>query len=86
MQYLSKLSYEDRLRKCNLPTLKFTSIRGDLIEAYKIITGKYDLTVSPKFKFSKIKYTRGNEYKLDTVRTSYELRKHFELTGQLGAY
>ena len=77
LPYLSKLSYEDRLRKCNLPTLKFRSIRGDLIEAYKIITGKYDLTVSPKLKFSKIKFTRGNDYKLDTVCTSYELRKHF---------
>ena len=38
---------------------------------YKIIT------VSPKLKFSKIKFTRGNDYKLDTVCTSYELRKHF---------
>ena len=74
---MSKLSYEDRLIKCNLPTLKFRRIRGDLIEAYKIITGKYDLTVSPKFKFSKVKFTRGNDYKLETFCTSYELRKHF---------
>mgnify|MGYP003416762769 FL=1 len=74
---MSKLTYEERLKKCNLPTLKFRSIRGDLIEAYKIITGKYDPTVSPKLKFSKIKFTRGNDYKLDTVCTSYELRKHF---------
>ena len=37
-----KLCYEDRLRKLNLISLADTdrSLRGDLIEAYKIITGR----------------------------------------------
>ena len=34
-----KFSYSDRLRK---PTLKYSRIRGDMIETYKIITGIYD--------------------------------------------
>ena len=36
------LAYEDRLRYLELPTLSYRRIRGDMIELYKIITGKYD--------------------------------------------
>ena len=32
---LSKLSYEDRLRKMDLPTLEYRRSRGDAIEVYK---------------------------------------------------
>jgi hypothetical protein len=39
---LSSLSYEDRLRKLKLPTLAYRRSRGDMIELYKILTGKYD--------------------------------------------
>src|SRR6218665_2320780 len=34
------LSYEERLIRCGLTTLEKRRSRGDLIEAYKIITGK----------------------------------------------
>ena len=43
---LSSLSYEDRLRKLKLPTLAYRRSRGDMIELYKILTGKYDEDVS----------------------------------------
>ena len=43
---LSKLSYEDRLKKLNLPTLAFRRIRGDMIECYKIMHGIYDKDVT----------------------------------------
>ena len=43
---LSSLSYEDRLRKLKLPTLAYRRSRGDTIELYKILTGKYDEDVS----------------------------------------
>jgi len=33
------VSYSERLRKCEWPTLKYRRIRGDMIETYKIITG-----------------------------------------------
>jgi len=36
------LAYEDRLRYLKVPTLSYWRIRGDMIELYKIITGKYD--------------------------------------------
>ena len=39
---VKNLEYEDRLRALQLPSLEFRRIRGDLIEAYKILKGKYD--------------------------------------------
>ena len=33
---------DDRLRCSKLPTLNYRRIHGDMIELYKIITGKYD--------------------------------------------
>ena len=43
---ISSLSYVDRLRKLKLPTLAYKRSRGDMIELYKILTGKYDEDVS----------------------------------------
>lgn len=37
---LSKLSYEERLQKLNLPTLSYRRVRGDMIEVYKLLTNK----------------------------------------------
>ena len=74
---LCKLSYEDRLKKCGLTTLKYRRIRGDMIETYKIVSGKYDPSVAPVFKFSTFTKTRGNVYKIETARTHYDLRKYY---------
>ena len=40
---LKNLSYDERLRSLNLTTLKERRIRGDMIETYKLLTGKEDL-------------------------------------------
>src|SRR6218665_2163712 len=37
--FIKYLSYEERLIRCGLTTLEKRRSRGDLIEAYKIITG-----------------------------------------------
>ena len=42
---LANLEYEDRLKRLNLPTLAYRRLRGDLIEVYKIMSGKYDAEV-----------------------------------------
>jgi len=34
------LKYEERLRYLNLPTLNFRRIRGDMIEVYKMFSGR----------------------------------------------
>jgi len=57
---LKHKSYEERLRILNLPTLKFRRIEGDMIELYKILTGKYDSLISPHFPLSSGSVTRGN--------------------------
>ncbi|XP_076030414.1 uncharacterized protein LOC143018713 [Oratosquilla oratoria] len=44
---LKGLSYEERLRRLNLPTLAYRRARGDMIETYKILTGKYDGDCTP---------------------------------------
>ena len=40
------LTYEERLRKLKLPTLKYRRLRGDMIEVYKILHGTYDKRVT----------------------------------------
>ena len=43
---MSDMSYPDRLRKLKLPTLAYRRIRGDMIEIYKLLHGKYDSNTS----------------------------------------
>ena len=43
---LKDLTYEQRLRRLKLPTLSYRRLRGDMIETYKIMTGKYDSDVT----------------------------------------
>jgi len=38
---LRKMHYPDRLKQLNLPTLTYRRSRGDMIETYKLLTGKY---------------------------------------------
>ena len=45
------LSYSEHLRVCNLPALHYRRIRGDMIETYKILSGKYDKGSSTKFNY-----------------------------------
>ena len=42
---LEDLSYEERLRELKLPTLAYRRLRGDLIEVFKIMSGKCDSVV-----------------------------------------
>jgi len=70
-------SYENRLRYLDLPTLKFRRIRGDMIEAYKIITDLYDTEAAPILEMSTTTMTRGSERKLNKALCRTELRRHF---------
>jgi len=44
------LHYEDRIKRLGLMRLGRSRIRSDLIEAFKIINGYYDITLDPFFK------------------------------------
>ena len=61
---LKHLSYCDHLRACNLTMLHYRCIRGDMIETYKIVIGKYDIAVSPKLEKADKYITRGNDLRL----------------------
>jgi hypothetical protein len=74
---LKHLSYNERLKRLKLPTLKFRRARGDMIEVYKIITGKYDVETTVSFKPNSDTSTRGNRYKLYQGQVKYDLRKYF---------
>ena len=65
-----------------LPTLKFRRIRGDMIEVYKILTGKYDAQIVPNLVLVETVATRGNSFKLKTERPKYDLRK-FSFTSRI---
>jgi hypothetical protein len=71
----SKLTYSERLKKLKLPTLVYRRMRGDVIEAYKILTGRYDGCVTPRLELNTDVRTRGNTAKLKVYHTKYDLRK-----------
>jgi len=72
---LKNLSYCERLKTCKLPTLHYRRIRGDMIEAYKIVTGKYQPCVAPTLHKENVFVTRGNNLRLEKSQVKYDLRK-----------
>src|SRR6218665_2030143 len=71
------LSYEERLIRCRLTTLKKRRSRGDLIGAYKIITGKESIQWERFFELPPSKGTRGHRYKLFKKRKGTIGQKFF---------
>jgi len=65
------------LQACGLTTLNFHRIRGDIIETYKIITGKYDTDVVPFMNIVNTFRTTGNDRRLQKVRFKYDLHKYY---------
>ena len=70
----SDLSYPDRLRKLKLPTLAYRRIRGDMIQAYKVMNGFYDPNL-PTLVLSKNDQLRGHEQKLYIKNSKKELMR-----------
>jgi len=74
---LKRMNYIDRLKNCQLPTLHYRRIRGDMIETYKIVSGKYDSMAAPMIPGSHSYITRGHDLRLHKSRAKYDLRKYF---------
>jgi len=55
---LKNLSYSEI---CQMTTLHYRRIRGDVIETYKIVTGKYETCVAPSLSEEGTYVTRGND-------------------------
>ena len=77
MPALKNLPYKDRLKACNMSTLHYRRVRGDMIETYKILSGKYDTNVVPTLKTSGIQATQGNDLRIFKTRFKYDLRKFY---------
>ena len=69
------LSYRERLIKLKLPSLSHRRRRGDMIDAYKYLTGIYD-TQHNLFSKSQ-RRSRGHRMKLDKKFSRLDIRKHF---------
>ena len=55
---MKNIPYEERLQRLKLPTLAYRRTRGDMIEVYKLLHGKYDSDVSNIIKLHKDSDTR----------------------------
>ena len=78
----SDLPYEERLQELSLPTLAFRRLRGDMIEAYKILSDKYYFSKERLFTFRDDSRTRGNQLKLFKTRSRLNVRK-FSFTNRV---
>ena len=61
-----------------MPTLQYQSLRGDMIEVYKIINGIYDHNVvTGFFEWSDVVQTRGHNKKLRKLSCKINKRKNY---------
>ena len=73
---LKELTYEQRLKKLNLPSMEYRRIRGDLIEVYKYTHGFYSVN-QDLLQLDTSGVTRGHQFKLYKQRCSLSLRQNF---------
>ena len=76
LKEINVLSYSDRLKALNLPSLKYRRLRGDLIQAYKIIHDIDNLNKENFFKFN-CSCTRNSDLKLYKELTKSRSRSNF---------
>jgi len=74
---LSRLSYEERLRKMNLPSLMYRRIIGDAIEAYTYLHGIYKVDCSELRPLYEQGSIRGHCLKLKKRGFKTQLRQNF---------
>jgi len=70
------LSYSQRLKLLNLPSLELRRLHKDLIWCYKIIFGIVKLACNDFFKLSPSSATRGHAYKLYKPDSTSAARSH----------
>ena len=75
---INRLSYDERLQKLGLTTLEARRKRGDLIEIYKLLTGKEGIKYQQFFEKTATGHDlRGHTMKLATKQSSKDIRKNF---------
>ena len=74
---LRNVPYQERLKRLELSCLEQRILRGDLIETYKIITGKTMLDPDHFFERDSNDRTRGHQLKLKKKRVEHLSRLKF---------
>ena len=69
--------YADRLKELNLFSLEQRRLRGDLIQAFKILKGIDNVDPGDFFKLKKETRTKGHKWRLDKGAFRTENRRHF---------
>lgn len=77
---LSNLSYPERLKKLDIPTLSYRRARGDMIQMFKLLgnpkEGAYDCSLPPLFEKSRRDNSRGHNKKLFPQQHSRDVRTY----------
>jgi len=75
------MPYSKRLDVLNLTTLEKRRLRGDLIEVYKLLTGRENIDHTAFSSWMTVVMVRedktGHKYKLKKYRSRLDIRKHF---------
>ena len=74
---LRGLSYEERLKKCNLFSLNRRRLRGDMIQVFKILKGIDKIKLENLGWEINVRNTRGHNLRLIKKRSRLDLRKNF---------
>ena len=70
------LPYPERLSRLRVPSMKKRLQRGDMIETYKILTGKLNVKREKFFSLRRT-FTRGHHLKIDKKRVTHQARLRF---------
>ena len=73
---LAELSYEERLRKLDIPTLAYRRIRADILQTYKILKGHDSLNPRDFFQPPPSNTTRGHSLKIFKQSCNTSERQH----------
>jgi ribonuclease P/MRP protein subunit RPP40 len=76
VQGLGELSYEDRLKQLNLPTLAYRRMRADILQTFRILNGFDNLKASDFFALNTNNITRGHHMKILKPLSNTKLRQH----------
>ena len=74
----NKLSYDQRLKLLELPTLLYRRIRGDMIQVFKMVCMNEGLSETfPIFHRPSYSFTRGHKFKLVKSNFKLNIRKYY---------
>jgi len=71
------LTYVERLRRLNIPSLELRHLHAHLFYSYKMVFGYTDLQPSDFFEVAPLSTTRGHIYKLYKKRSSAVVQQKF---------